>query len=99
MGTSIEVEAGLRKASGSIGEPGSTSSIRAGYADGRLSRVAAETFAALKSSTWWAFLVVVLAIGCVAYADTRAEAVSLGYLYLFPLSFRPIPLPSPFPHS
>ena len=94
MGTSIEVEAGLRKASGSIGEPGSTSSIRAGYADGRLSRVAAETIAALKSSTWWAFLVVVLAIGCVAYADRMVEGVSLGYLYILPLSFSAILLPS-----
>ncbi len=94
MGTSIEVEAGLRKASGSIDEPDSTSSIRAGYADGRLSRVAAETIAALKSSTWWAFLVVVLAIGCVAYADNRVEDVSLGYLYILPLSFSAILLPS-----
>ena len=94
MGTSIEVEAGLRKASGSIDEPGSTRSIRAGYADGRLSRVAAETIAALKSSTWWAFLVVVLAIGCVAYADNRVEGVSLGYLYILPLSFSAILLPS-----
>ena len=94
MGTSIEVEAGLRKASGSIDEPGSTGSIRAGYADGRLSRVAAETIAALKSSTWWAFLVVVLAIGCVAYADNRVEGVSLGYLYILPLSFSAILLPS-----
>jgi sigma-B regulation protein RsbU (phosphoserine phosphatase) len=94
MGTSIEVEAGLRKASGSIDEPGSTSSIRAGYADGRLSRVAAETIAALKSSTWWAFLVVVLAIGCVAYADRMVEGVSLGYLYILPLSFSAILLPS-----
>ncbi len=93
MGTSIEAEAGLRKASGSIDEPGSTSSIRAGYADGRLSRVAAETIAALKSSTWWAFLVVVLAIGCVAYADNRVEGVSLGYLYILPLSFSAILLP------
>jgi sigma-B regulation protein RsbU (phosphoserine phosphatase) len=93
MGTSIEAEAGLRKASGSIDEPGSTSSIRAGYADGRLSRVAAETIAALKSSTWWAFLVVVLAIGCVAYADNRVEDVSLGYLYILPLSFSAILLP------
>ena len=94
MGTSIEVEAGLRKASGSIGEPGSTSSIRAGYAYGRLSRVAGEAIAALKSSTWWAFLVVVLAIGCVAYADNRVEGVSLGYLYILPLSFSAILLPS-----
>ena len=93
MGTSIEAEAGLRKASGSIDEPGSTSSIRPGYADGRLSRVAAETIAALKSSTWWAFLVVVLAIGCVANADNRVEGVSLGYLYILPLSFSAILLP------
>jgi serine phosphatase RsbU (regulator of sigma subunit) len=93
MGTSIEAEAGLRKASGSIDEPGRANSIRAGYADGRLWRVAAETVAALKSSTWWAFLVVVLAIGCVAYADNMVEGVSLGYLYILPLSFSAILLP------
>jgi len=45
---------------------------------------------ALKSSTWWAFLVVALAIGCVAYADSRVEGVSLGYLYILPLSFSAI---------
>jgi len=34
--------------------------------------------------------VVVLAIGCVAYADSRVEDVSLGYLYILPLSFSAI---------
>jgi sigma-B regulation protein RsbU (phosphoserine phosphatase) len=37
---------------------------------------------------------VVLAIGCVAYADNRVEGVSLGYLYILPLSFSAILLPS-----
>ena len=54
------------------------------------SRAAVQTIVALKSSTWWAFLVVVLAIGCVAYADSRVEDVSLGYLYILPLSFSAI---------
>jgi len=38
--------------------------------------------------------VVVLAIGCVAYADNMVEGVSLGYLYILPLSFSAILLPS-----
>jgi sigma-B regulation protein RsbU (phosphoserine phosphatase) len=90
MGTSIEAEANLQKTSGSIDDPGGTISLRAGYACSRLSRVTVRTIAALKSSTWWAFLVVLLAIGCVAYADNRVEGVSLGYLYILPLSFSAI---------
>jgi serine phosphatase RsbU (regulator of sigma subunit) len=90
MGTGIEAEANIRKTSGSIDDPGGTISLRAGHAGGWLSRVAVETIAAMKSSTWWAFLVVVLAIGCVAYADNRVEGVSLGYLYILPLSFSAI---------
>ena len=54
------------------------------------SRTAAHAIHGLKSSTWWAFLVVALAIGCVAYADNRVEGVSLGYLYILPLSFSAI---------
>jgi sigma-B regulation protein RsbU (phosphoserine phosphatase) len=94
MGTSIEAEADLRETSRSIDDPGGTISLRTGYAGGWRSRVAAETIAALKSSTWWSFLVVVLAIGCVAYADNMVEEVSLGYLYILPLSFSAILLPS-----
>ena len=55
-----------------------------------MSRSLRGVIVALKSSTWWAFLLVALAIGCVAYADTRAEDVSLGYLYILPLSFSAI---------
>jgi len=94
MGTNLEAEADLRKTSGSLGDPGTTISLRAGYAGGWLSGVVAETIAALKSSTWWAFLVVALAIGCVAYADNRVEGLSLGYLYILPLSFSAILLSS-----
>ena len=94
MGTIVEVEPELRKTSSSIEDPGAGISLRTGNDDGWLSRVAAETTVALKSSTWWAFLVVVLAIGCVAYADNMAEEVSLGYLYILPLSFSAILLPS-----
>ena len=90
MGTIIQAEADLRKTSGSIEVPGGGISLRAGTDGGRLSRLAAETITALKSSTWWAFLVVVLAIGCVAYADNKVEGVSLGYLYILPLSFSAI---------
>jgi sigma-B regulation protein RsbU (phosphoserine phosphatase) len=42
------------------------------------------------SSPWWAFLVVILAIACVAYADSKVDEVSLGYLYILPLSFSAI---------
>jgi serine phosphatase RsbU (regulator of sigma subunit) len=90
MGTSFEVETELRKAPGSLDDPGRTISLPAGYAGGWPSRVAAELIVALKSSTLWAFPVVVLAIGCVAYADNRVEGVSLGYLYMLPLSFSAI---------
>ncbi|HEY1469942.1 MAG TPA: SpoIIE family protein phosphatase [Candidatus Acidoferrum sp.] len=44
----------------------------------------------MTSSPWWAFLVVILAIACVAYADSKAEEVSLSYLYILPLSFSAI---------
>jgi serine phosphatase RsbU (regulator of sigma subunit) len=94
MGTSFEVESDLRKTSGSFNDPQGTLSLRAGSTGGWSSRIAAQTIAALKSSTWWAFMVVVLAIGCVAYADNRVEGVSLGYLYILPLSFSAILLPS-----
>ncbi|HWY07857.1 MAG TPA: PP2C family protein-serine/threonine phosphatase [Candidatus Acidoferrales bacterium] len=90
MGTSSTVESELRKAPGSLSDPGGTVSVRPAYAGGWRSRVAAELIVALKSSTWWAFLVVVLAIGCVAYADNMVEGVSLGYLYILPLSFSAI---------
>jgi serine phosphatase RsbU (regulator of sigma subunit) len=93
MGTSLEVESGFRKTSGSLHDPRGTLSVRAGTDGDWLSRIAAKTIVALKSSTWWAFLVVVLAIGCVAYADTMVEGVSLGYLYILPLSFSAILLP------
>jgi serine phosphatase RsbU (regulator of sigma subunit) len=58
-----------------------------------ISRAGANAIGTLTSSTWWAILVVVLAIGCVAYADNKVEGVSLGYLYILPLSFSAILLP------
>ena len=90
MITSFEAEAGLRKISQSLADPGSTLRVWAGNSGKWMSSFAASRIAALKSSTCWAFLVVVLAIGCVAYADSRVEEVSLGYLYILPLSFSAI---------
>ena len=90
MGTSLEAQADLRKTPESLDHPSDSLSLRAGVARGWAAGVAAKTIAALKSSTWWAFLVVALAIGCVAYADNRVEGVSLGYLYILPLSFSAI---------
>ena len=90
MGTSSTVGSGLQKTSGSLNDPGGTISVRAGSAGRRLFPRAAEAIVALKSSTWWAFPVVVLAILCVAYADNRVAGVSLGYLYILPLSFSAI---------
>jgi serine phosphatase RsbU (regulator of sigma subunit) len=90
MGTSLEAEAELRRNSGALEHPSATLSPRLGFARDWAAGVAARTIAALKSSTWWAFLVVALAIGCVAYADNRVEGVSLSYLYILPLSFSAI---------
>lgn len=87
METSFEAESGFRKSSASLDETRGTLRVWAGKAGNWISRAAADRVAALKSSTWWAFLVVALAIGCVAYADNRVEGVSLGYLYILPLSF------------
>jgi serine phosphatase RsbU (regulator of sigma subunit) len=90
MGTRLEAQADLRKTSGPLDHPSDSLSLRAGVARDWAVGIAAKTIAALKSSTWWAFLVVALAIGCVAYADNRVEGVSLGYLYILPLSFSAI---------
>jgi serine phosphatase RsbU (regulator of sigma subunit) len=90
MGTSVEVESGLRKASEALDSPGGAGSLRAGPAGVWISGASAKAMGTLKHSTWWAILVVVLAIGCVAYADNRVEGVSLGYLYILPLSFSAI---------
>jgi serine phosphatase RsbU (regulator of sigma subunit) len=49
-----------------------------------------RSFQAVAASPWWALLVVILAIACVAYADHMAEDISLGYLYILPLSFSAI---------
>jgi sigma-B regulation protein RsbU (phosphoserine phosphatase) len=57
---------------------------------GRVSRWAVKRWLTVTSSHWWAFLVVILAIACVAYADSKVEEVSLGYLYILPLSFSAI---------
>jgi serine phosphatase RsbU (regulator of sigma subunit) len=53
-------------------------------------RCVTKTFAAVTSSPWWAFIVVILAIACVGYADSKAQDISLGYLYILPLSFSAI---------
>ncbi|HXH66826.1 MAG TPA: PP2C family protein-serine/threonine phosphatase [Candidatus Limnocylindrales bacterium] len=90
MSTSFEVESGLGESSASLDKERGTEWVWADKAGRWISRVAAGRIEALKSSTWWAFLVVALAIGCVAYADNRAEDVSLGYLYILPLSFSAI---------
>jgi serine phosphatase RsbU (regulator of sigma subunit) len=58
-----------------------------------LSRWGAQSLLSVTSSPWWAFLVVILAIACVAYADSKVDEVSLGYLYILPLSFSAILLP------
>ena len=42
---------------------------------------------------------VALAIGCVAYADSRVEEVSLGYLYILPLSFSAVLLSARFTYA
>src|SRR5579863_10294072 len=90
MSTSFELESDLRKTSGAL--DASRRGLLVWGRDGadRASRTAAQAIDALKSSTWWAFLAVALAIGCVAYADSRVEGVSLGYLYILPLSFSAI---------
>src|ERR1700741_941656 len=64
--------------------------FRAPGSGGWLSRLEAKALAVLTTSSWWAFLAVIVAIGCVAYADSKAEEVSLGYLYILPLSFSAI---------
>ena len=92
MATSFEMESDLRKTSGALDGPRGRMSVRAGAASGQLRRAASRAIVALKSSTWWAILVVALSIGCVAYADNRVEGVSLGYLYILPLSFSAIML-------
>jgi len=84
------VESDLRKSSGTLDASRSGVLVWASNAGDWMSRSLRGVIVALKSSTWWAFLLVALAIGCVAYADTRAEDVSLGYLYILPLSFSAI---------
>src|SRR5258708_5380711 len=90
MSTSFELESGLRKSSGALEASRGGLLVWARNGGDWASRTAGKTIQALKSSTWWAFLVVALAIGCVAYADSRVEDVSLGYLYILPLSFSAI---------
>jgi serine phosphatase RsbU (regulator of sigma subunit) len=90
MSTSFDVESGLRKSSGAIDASRGGLSAWANDIGNLASRRLTQAIQGLKSSTWWAFLVVAVAIGCVAYADNRAEDVSLGYLYILPLSFSAI---------
>ena len=93
MGASVEAGSDLRRASGALDEPGGVHPVRAGNAGAWISRAGANAIGTLTTSTWWAILVVALAIGCVAYADNMVEGVSLGYLYILPLSFSAILLP------
>jgi serine phosphatase RsbU (regulator of sigma subunit) len=93
MGASVEAESGLRRASGALGDLGGVPPVRAANAGVWISRAGANAIGTLTTSTWWAILVVGLAIGCVAYADNMVEGVSLGYLYILPLSFSAILLP------
>src|SRR5260221_911252 len=90
MSTSLELESDRRKSSGALEACRGGLLVWARNGGDWASRTAGQTIQALKSSTWWAFLVVALAIGCVAYADSRVEGVSLGYLYILPLSFSAI---------
>jgi serine phosphatase RsbU (regulator of sigma subunit) len=84
------MESDLSKTSASLDEARSTARVGAGKIGPWISRAAHERIAAWQTSTRWAFVVVALAIGCVAYADNRVEGVSLGYLYILPLSFSAI---------
>ena len=99
MSTSFELESDLRKSSGALDASRGVHSMWARNGRGWASRTAAQAIHALKSSTWWAFLVVALAIGCVAYADSRVEEVSLGYLYILPLSFSAVLLSARFTYA
>src|SRR5258708_23267002 len=90
MSTSFELGSDLRKTSGALAGSRGAISARADAAGGQLMGAASRAIVALKSSSWWAILVVSLAIGCVAYTDHMAEGVSLGYLYILPLSFSAI---------
>jgi serine phosphatase RsbU (regulator of sigma subunit) len=65
-------------------------SFRSERRDKQFSGLLIRSLHALTSSSWWAFVVVILAIACVAYADNKVEGVSLGYLYILPLSFSAI---------
>ena len=68
-------------ASRALEAPAGVHSVRAGNAGAWISRAGANAIVTLTTSTWWAILVVALAIGCVAYADNMGMGVSLGYLY------------------
>jgi serine phosphatase RsbU (regulator of sigma subunit) len=90
MGTSPSAEIDARKSLKTPGDlPGSA--LFNGKSSRRwVSRWVAQSLQTVMSSPWWGFLVVILAIACVAYADSKAEEVSLGYLYILPLSFSAI---------
>ena len=93
MGAISEAGSDLRRTAGTLDQPVVVPSVRTGKAGGWISRAGASAIGTLTTSTWWAILVVALAIGCVAYADNMGEGVSLGYLYILPLSFSAILLP------
>lgn len=90
MGTAPTVQIDASKGLGSPRDvPGNPFSHRAS-APRWISRWTAKSLRIVTSSPWWAFVVVILAIACVAYADGRVEDVSLTYLYILPLSFSAI---------
>jgi serine phosphatase RsbU (regulator of sigma subunit) len=84
------MESELRKSTGALNASRNGLLVWASNTSDWMLRGSRGVTVALKSSTWWAFLVVALAIACVAYADSRVEDVSLGYLYILPLSFSAI---------
>ena len=90
MGTTPAVEMDFRKRPKAARDVQRTALLPAANSGGWLSRLAARTLLTLTDSPWWRFLVVILAIACVAYADNKVEGVSLGYLYILPLSFSAI---------
>jgi serine phosphatase RsbU (regulator of sigma subunit) len=93
MGTSPSVEVDTGKGLGAPEDSPGSASLGGTSSSRWVSRWAGQSLLSVTSSPWWAFLVVILAIACVAYADSKVEEVSLGYLYILPLSFSAILLP------
>lgn len=90
MGTTTVVEMDVQKGLKAPGDIPARPAFPNADSRSWVSRWTAKSFHTITSSPWWAFLVVILAIACVAYADKKAEDVSLAYLYILPLSFSAI---------